>query len=41
MLQKVGRVTVVYVYPAGTGKFFIGFKLCEDHLERAVCGLFV
>ena len=29
MLAETGKAAVVH--PTGTGKSFIGFKLCEDH----------
>jgi len=37
MLQETGKAAVVH--PTGTGKSFIGFKLCEDHPDRRVCWL--
>ena len=37
MLQKTGRAAVIH--PTGTGKSFIGFKLCEDHPESRICWL--
>ena len=27
------------IHPTGTGKSFIGFKLCEDHPDKTVCWL--
>jgi superfamily II DNA or RNA helicase len=29
MLAETGKAAVIH--PTGTGKSFIGFKLCEDH----------
>lgn len=37
MLREVGKAAVVH--PTGTGKSFIGFKLCEDHPTKTVCWL--
>jgi len=37
MLRKTGKAAVVH--PTGTGKSFIGFKLCEDHTDKRVCWL--
>ena len=37
MLSERGRAAVVH--PTGTGKSFIGFKLCEDNPDRVVCWL--
>lgn len=37
MLSQTGRAAVIH--PTGTGKSFIGFKLCEDHPEATVCWL--
>ena len=37
MLREVGKAAVVH--PTGTGKSFIGFKLCEDHPTKKVCWL--
>ena len=37
MLAKTGKAAVVH--PTGTGKSFIGFKLCEDHPDQTVCWL--
>ena len=37
MLSKTGKAAVIH--PTGTGKSFIGFKLCEDHPDRTVCWL--
>ena len=25
------------IHPTGTGKSFIGFKLCEDNLDKCIC----
>ena len=37
MLSEIGKAAVIH--PTGTGKSFIGFKLCEDHPDAAVCWL--
>lgn len=37
LLQKNGKAAVIH--PTGTGKSFIGFKLCEDYPEMRVCWL--
>ena len=37
MLAEKGKVAIVH--PTGTGKSFIGFKLCEDHPKSTVCWL--
>ena len=37
MLSKTGKAAIVH--PTGTGKSFIGFKLCEDHPDSLVCWL--
>ncbi len=37
MLQKTGKAAIVH--PTGTGKSFIGFKLCEEYTEKKVCWL--
>ena len=37
MLRETGKAAVIH--PTGTGKSFIGFKLCEDHPDRRVCWL--
>lgn len=37
MLQTTGKAAVIH--PTGTGKSFIAFKLCEDHLEKTICWL--
>ncbi len=37
MLDKVGKAAVIH--PTGTGKSFIGFKLCEDNPTKTVCWL--
>lgn len=37
MLRETGKAAVIH--PTGTGKSFIGFKLCEDHPDRRVCRL--
>lgn len=37
MLLSEGKAAVIH--PTGTGKSFIGFKLCEDHPDERVCWL--
>ncbi len=37
MLAETGKAAVVH--PTGTGKSFIGFKLCEDFPDKTVCWL--
>ncbi len=37
MLETAGKAAVIH--PTGTGKSFIGFKLCEDHPDKTVCWL--
>lgn len=37
MLAKTGKAAVIH--PTGTGKSFIGFKLCEDNPDKTVCWL--
>lgn len=37
MLAETGKAAVVH--PTGTGKSFIGFKLCEDNADKRVCWL--
>ncbi len=37
MLSETGKAAVVH--PTGTGKSFIGFKLCEDNPRKRVCWL--
>ena len=37
LMREKGRAAVIH--PTGTGKSFIGFKLCEDNPEAAVCWL--
>lgn len=37
MLQATGKAAVIH--PTGTGKSFIGFKLCEDHPHKTICWL--
>ncbi len=37
LLQDTGKAAIVH--PTGTGKSFIGFKLCEEHPEATVCWL--
>ena len=35
MLGKTKKAAIVH--PTGTGKSFIGFKLCEDNPDKRVC----
>ncbi len=35
MLEEVGKAAIIH--PTGTGKSFIGFKLCEDNPQKTVC----
>lgn len=37
MLAETGKAAIVH--PTGTGKSFIGFKLCADHSSATVCWL--
>ena len=37
MLRETGKAAVIH--PTGTGKSFIGFKLCEDHPDKRICWL--
>ena len=37
MLTKKGKTAIVH--PTGTGKPFISFNLCEDHLDKMACRL--
>ena len=37
MLAEAGKAAVIH--PTGTGKSFIGFRLCADHSEQTVCWL--
>lgn len=37
MLKETGKAAVVH--PTGTGKSFIGFKLCEDNPDKTICWL--
>ncbi len=37
MLAETGRAAVIH--PTGTGKSFIGFRLCEDNHDKTVCWL--
>lgn len=37
MLAEAGRAAVIH--PTGTGKSFIGFKLCEDFPDKIICWL--
>lgn len=35
MLKTTGKAAIVH--PTGTGKSFIGFKLCEDYPDQTIC----
>ena len=37
MLKIAGKAAIIH--PTGTGKSFIGFKLCEDNPDKRVCWL--
>lgn len=37
MLNDVGKAAIIH--PTGTGKSFIGFKLCEDNPDKTICWL--
>lgn len=37
MLFETGKAAVIH--PTGTGKSFVGFKLCEEHPDKTVCWL--
>lgn len=37
MLSETGKAAIIH--PTGTGKSFIGFKLCETHADASVCWL--
>ena len=37
LLKREKKAAVIH--PTGTGKSFIGFKLCEDHPDVTVCWL--
>lgn len=37
MLTETGKAAIVH--PTGTGKSFIGFKLCEDNPKSMICWL--
>ena len=37
MLAEAGKAAIIH--PTGTGKSFIGFKLCADHPEQTICWL--
>ena len=37
MLKEEGKAAIIH--PTGTGKSFIGFKLCEDNPSSTVCWL--
>ena len=34
MLKETGKAAIVH--PTGTGKSFIGFKLCEDNPDKTI-----
>jgi len=37
MLENIGKAAIIH--PTGTGKSFIGFKLCEQHPDKRICWL--
>lgn len=37
MLEDTGKAAIIH--PTGTGKSFIGFKLCEDNPKKKICWL--
>ena len=37
MLNNTGKAAIIH--PTGTGKSFIGFKLCEDNPDKVICWL--
>ena len=37
LMKKTGKAAIVH--PTGTGKSFIGFKLCEDNPNKKICWL--
>ena len=37
MLETTGKAAIIH--PTGTGKSFIGFKLCEDFPDKKICWL--
>ena len=37
MMRRSGKAAVIH--PTGTGKSFIAFRLCEDHLSETICWL--
>ena len=37
MLEETSKAAVIH--PTGTGKSFIGFKLCEDNPDKTMCWL--
>ena len=37
MLAETGKAAIIH--PTGTGKSFIGFKLCETHTDETICWL--
>lgn len=37
MLKSAGKAAIIH--PTGTGKSFIGFKLCEDFPDKVICWL--
>lgn len=37
MLKETGKAAIIH--PTGTGKSFIGFKLCEQYPDKRICWL--
>ncbi len=37
MLEETGKAAIIH--PTGTGKSFIGFKLCEEYPDKVICWL--
>lgn len=37
MLRETGKAAIIH--PTGTGKSFVGFKLCYDNPDKIVCWL--
>ena len=37
MLEKTGKAAIIH--PTGTGKSFIGFKLCQEFPDKMICWL--
>lgn len=35
MMEDSGKAAIIH--PTGTGKSFIGFKLCEDNPDKNIC----